>query len=74
MLTLCTVGLPALFLPYARDAIEDGLLEVQRVEPDSDKRRTWFVEQEVVSGACHINCCAAVELLQLTTVATRRAF
>ncbi|KAI5480417.1 ribonuclease H2, subunit B [Pseudohyphozyma bogoriensis] len=35
---------PTLYLPYP-----GGLLEVQQIRPDTDKSRSWFVDQAVVS-------------------------
>lgn len=47
---------PALFLPYSRighsASAPDTVLEVQRISPDADKQRCWFIDQEVASGAC----------------------
>ncbi|GAA5987944.1 hypothetical protein JCM10908_007279 [Rhodotorula pacifica] len=44
---------PALFLPYARTGgfarSPDAVLEVQRISPDADKQRCWFIDQEVAS-------------------------
>ena len=47
---------PALFLPYSRTGhsanyAPDAVLEVQRISPDADKQRCWFIDQEVASGA-----------------------
>jgi hypothetical protein len=46
---------PALFMPASADSTASGaprdqLLELQAVKPDSDKARSYFVEQEVLSG------------------------
>lgn len=60
---------PALFLPYSRTGHSasgpDAVLEVQRISPDADKQRCWFIGQEVASGACHaytwlsvVGCCS----------------
>ncbi|GAA5964105.1 hypothetical protein JCM8115_005342 [Rhodotorula mucilaginosa] len=44
---------PALFLPYSRTGHSasgpDAVLEVQRISPDADKQRCWFIGQEVAS-------------------------
>ncbi|GAA5863946.1 hypothetical protein JCM3774_004427 [Rhodotorula dairenensis] len=45
---------PALFLPYSRtgsssSSAPDAVLEVQRISPDADKQRCWFIDQEVAS-------------------------
>ncbi|KWU42449.1 hypothetical protein RHOSPDRAFT_36057 [Rhodotorula sp. JG-1b] len=45
---------PALFLPYSRTGhsanyAPDAVLEVQRISPDADKQRCWFIDQEVAS-------------------------
>ena len=30
--------------------MEDVLLEVQAISPEEEKKRSWFVAQEIVSG------------------------
>lgn len=30
---------------------QDGLLEVQAIAPPDDQKRSWFVDEQVVSGA-----------------------
>lgn len=47
---MCVVDERALWLPYTDDAGKDGLLEVQRVDPGEGKGRSYFVDQDVLSG------------------------
>jgi hypothetical protein len=47
------VDQPSLYLPYTpqqtpNNARTDGLLEVQKVEPNA--KRSWFLDQTVLSG------------------------
>lgn len=50
----------ALFLPFSRNSdsetastsdlsVQDVLLEVQAISPDEEKKRSWFIDQEIVS-------------------------
>ncbi|KAK4058820.1 hypothetical protein OIO90_000266 [Microbotryomycetes sp. JL221] len=46
--------LPSLFLPVIASSpdngkVDDSLLEVQRIRPDTDKQKSWFVDQDVLS-------------------------
>lgn len=33
------------------DTRREGILEVQAISPEEEKKRSWFVGEEVVSGA-----------------------